>query len=283
MTERTGRETDNQMNSINEYSEEINDGQEAADYSIDDYTNSTIYSKNYSHPHSTEYAFSNEYSRQSDLWTEPPERYEEYEHSNPASAQWQWDERHEEHMHQWPKKEKKGKKEEQSARKKSKFRVCTNCGTTTTPAWRRSTSNKILLCNACGLYQRLHGSDRPFSVTPEGKTKAIKNNIEKGVCRGCGVSQTPLWKRGHNNEWLCSSCGLLYTKRSRGEEYRQEWPEYAQDTAWKYNSEYQEYSDWPKERESSVQYAYDEKDSEESYFGNDRFREYSGYYSQEKQ
>jgi hypothetical protein len=32
---------------------------------------------------------------------------------------------------------------------------CTNCGTTKTTAWRRNSDGK-LVCNACGLYYRLH-------------------------------------------------------------------------------------------------------------------------------
>ncbi|KAH9386016.1 uncharacterized protein NEMAJ01_0912 [Nematocida major] len=301
MPERTRREIDNQMGNINEHSEELNDDQEIIDYTIDEYTNRPIYQKKY-HPQDA-YAFNEEYEREKHPWGSAPGmfkefrkdsyrpeeyrqdvyRQEEYRPEGYMRDNWrQWDERPEGGDPQWIKKEKKAKKEEASTRKKSKFRVCTNCGTTTTPAWRRSTNNKILLCNACGLYQRLHGSDRPFSVMPDGKTKAIKNNIEKGVCRGCGVSQAPLWKRGHNNEWLCSSCGLLYNRRERPEEYSQEWPEYSQDEPWKYNEEYQEYPEWhQKERDQAMQYHYEEKDAE-AYFADNRFREYSNYYGQEK-
>lgn len=297
MTERRRRETDNQPGKINEYSEEANDDQDILDYPMDDHPDRAYYKNGYQP--STEYPFPEEYLRGTDVWSEPPERYEEYQQDeyaqkpphetygmrmNRATPSWQWTEKQEEEKQAWEKKDRKGKKEDASAvRKKSKFRVCTNCGTTTTPAWRRSTSNKILLCNACGLYQRLHGSDRPFSVTPEGKTKAIKNNIEKGVCRGCGVSQTPLWKRGHNNEWLCSSCGLLYTRRGRGEEYRQDWPEYGQEVPWQYGEEYHSYPEWKqREEEAEIQYPYEDKDQGGDYFTDDRFRGYSGYY-QEKQ
>lgn len=301
MTERERRETDNQISKINEYSEEANDDQDILDYRMDDHPSRAYYKNTYEGD--SEYPFTEEYGTEGDVWADPPERYEAYRQEGYASEAplldtygmrlsrnsippWQWNEKQEEEKLEWSKKDKKGKKEDVSmSRKKSKFRVCTNCGTTTTPAWRRSTSNKILLCNACGLYQRLHGSDRPYSVTPEGKTKAIKNNIEKGVCRGCGVSQTPLWKRGHNNEWLCSSCGLLYTRRERGEEYRQDWPEYGQEAQWQYNEEYQPYPEWNQgEEDAEMQYPYEDKDreGEGEYFAEDRFREYSGYY-QEKQ
>lgn len=42
----------------------------------------------------------------------------------------------------------------------SKLISCTNCNTNTTPLWRRS-SNGDVLCNACGLFYKLHGVIRP--------------------------------------------------------------------------------------------------------------------------
>lgn len=39
---------------------------------------------------------------------------------------------------------------------------CSNCSTTSTPLWRRS-SNGDILCNACGLFYKLHGVIRPIS------------------------------------------------------------------------------------------------------------------------
>lgn len=40
--------------------------------------------------------------------------------------------------------------------------VCSNCGVTSTPAWRRNKADD-LLCNACGLYDKVHGFPRPVS------------------------------------------------------------------------------------------------------------------------
>lgn len=46
---------------------------------------------------------------------------------------------------------------------------CTNCATTTTPLWRRNPEGQPL-CNACGLFLKLHGVVRPLSL----KTDVIK-------------------------------------------------------------------------------------------------------------
>lgn len=46
---------------------------------------------------------------------------------------------------------------------------CSNCNTTTTPLWRRSPEGESL-CNACGLFLKLHGVVRPLSL----KTDVIK-------------------------------------------------------------------------------------------------------------
>ena len=48
--------------------------------------------------------------------------------------------------------------------------ICQNCQTSTTPLWRRDESGQIL-CNACGLFLKLHGRPRPISL----KTDIIKS------------------------------------------------------------------------------------------------------------
>ncbi|KAI7863765.1 hypothetical protein BDF14DRAFT_1958967 [Spinellus fusiger] len=47
--------------------------------------------------------------------------------------------------------------------------ICNNCKTTTTPLWRRDAQG-MPLCNACGLFLKLHGVVRPLSL----KTDIIK-------------------------------------------------------------------------------------------------------------
>lgn len=51
---------------------------------------------------------------------------------------------------------------------------CSNCGTTKTPLWRKD-PNGNTLCNACGLFLKLHGTMRPLSL----KTDVIKKRNSK--------------------------------------------------------------------------------------------------------
>ncbi|KAK3940109.1 GATA type zinc finger protein asd-4 [Diplogelasinospora grovesii] len=48
--------------------------------------------------------------------------------------------------------------------------TCQNCATSTTPLWRRDEMGAVL-CNACGLFLKLHGRPRPISL----KTDVIKS------------------------------------------------------------------------------------------------------------
>lgn len=48
--------------------------------------------------------------------------------------------------------------------------TCQNCTTSTTPLWRRDELGSVL-CNACGLFLKLHGRPRPISL----KTDVIKS------------------------------------------------------------------------------------------------------------
>lgn len=59
---------------------------------------------------------------------------------------------------------------------------CFNCQTTKTPLWRRD-ANGNTLCNACGLFQKLHGTMRPLSL----KTDVIKKRNSR---RASVVSNT---------------------------------------------------------------------------------------------
>ena len=61
---------------------------------------------------------------------------------------------------------------------------CSNCSTTATSTWRKSKEGRPL-CNACGLYLRVHGHSRPASWGRNGlvmtRTRSKKSKVKK-VC-----------------------------------------------------------------------------------------------------
>ncbi|ORX60530.1 hypothetical protein DM01DRAFT_1380838 [Hesseltinella vesiculosa] len=84
--------------------------------------------------------------------------------------------------------------------------TCSNCGATSTPLWRRSPDDK-LLCNACGLYQKLHNIPRPKTLKPHGNKKEPSDEPPL-ECSNCSTTTTPLWRRDDEGAPLCNACGL---------------------------------------------------------------------------
>ena len=135
--------------------------------------------------------------------------------------------------------------------------ACSNCGTTTTPLWRRA-PNGDTICNACGLYLKARNVLRPPSMKrnikkqqqlqqqqqlPHSCSTSSAADAPNGTCPGggqcngtggspscegcpafnqhqvnrhalicanCRTTTTPLWRRDEAGNTICNACGLYY-------------------------------------------------------------------------
>eukprot|EP00158_Paraphelidium_tribonemae_P006314 Partr_v1_DN27773_c2_g1_i1_m66806 putative nitrogen regulatory protein len=81
---------------------------------------------------------------------------------------------------------------------------CENCHVRNTPLWRKCEDGTVL-CNACGLYFKLHREHRPQSRIAVQK---VADETPMISCANCATRNTPLWRRHEGGYTLCNACGL---------------------------------------------------------------------------
>ncbi|XP_076053804.1 uncharacterized protein LOC143032739 isoform X1 [Oratosquilla oratoria] len=86
-------------------------------------------------------------------------------------------------------------------------RQCVNCGQQETPLWRRDAGGHPL-CNACGLYHKMNGINRPPNKDTSRRYSGTRRSGQ--ICSNCQTTVTSLWRRNAEGGPVCNACGLYY-------------------------------------------------------------------------
>ncbi|KAF7342803.1 GATA zinc finger domain-containing protein [Mycena sanguinolenta] len=98
------------------------------------------------------------------------------------------------------------------------IKQCSNCGTLSTPLWRRDSTTGRTLCNACGLYQQHRHEPRPPKLITAGNDDEEEEEpiISDGPqCSHCGIRKTSVWRRNKDGEQVCNACYVYYRIKGR--------------------------------------------------------------------
>ncbi|WAQ88336.1 hypothetical protein PtA15_9A463 [Puccinia triticina] len=94
--------------------------------------------------------------------------------------------------------------------------ICFNCRGTQTPLWRRG-PNDELLCNACGVFYKVHKKHRPATLSKYNRSLGNSNSVTRnetdpkgtGIqCTNCDATATPMWRKAPDGSLLCNACAL---------------------------------------------------------------------------
>lgn len=86
--------------------------------------------------------------------------------------------------------------------------ACTNCQTTTTSLWRRNSLGETV-CNACGLYYKLHNINRPLAMKKDSIQVRLHSSATL-LCTGSRLRGTGSPPRGDGSFFLFADNGLSF-------------------------------------------------------------------------